>query len=520
MPPSRCRSFAPGAQSIAPRCRRFCGGGWSMARAELETRPHPFLITKAMSMRVPRHHLLLFAALQMAGCAGNSAKAPASDSGAPDSAADYAETAQADGEAADLLPRIDGELRDLPAGDGLDVQVRDGPDVPDASSAWFQTCVDGWPVSSTAILEVPSATSPKKLWTLALPGNLPIHAPIVATASLVALSEWAHIHLIDTAGAEIRSFQTISELASAPLADAAGNVYWSDATTAFSADSSGTLRWQAGLGAFSSTGEFLTPGPLLLDPKGVVYAVGLGGQLLKLSATDGSILENVSLPNSMNILAMGVGNAIFYIDPKVGLVKVSSGGFESVSDGAGWSPGWGAMGGSKIGLVAAGYRHDMAGTTAETVVLDTCGRLKWRLLGSLPLAIGFGDDLIVMDGQGPFELRRLSSAGGAVAGPISTDRPVVAIVGADDTLYVVTCSASAAKLDALNSTLHLQWTMALGSGCPTSATLGPTGILYYATQGLPGELAAIQTTSPGPGQVSWSRLSRDTGGTSWLGAAP
>lgn len=167
---------------------------------------------------------------------------------------------------------------------------------------------------------------------------------------------------------------------------------------------------------------------------------------------------------------------------------------------------------------------DIATETTEVSVLDPCGQLRWRVPGShaVPLAITFDDDLIVLDrtptggNQHSFALRRFSKDGVLRAGPVRVTDTFCgqSFVGADDTFYYTGGASDGYRLHAFDSSLHEIWAIPFPH-CPDSAVLGPDGKLFTA-RGTDGRLVAIQTTSPGPGGVSWGQVGRDARATRWL----
>jgi hypothetical protein len=181
------------------------------------------------------------------------------------------------------------------------------------------------------------------------------------------------------------------------------------------------------------------------------------------------------------------------------------------------------MAGGKIGLIAYGYRK---GDASETQVFDYCGRLRWKVDGgySRPVTVGFDDALIVRDrvptGGGYNEsIRKFSADGQLLAGPEQTASVAGAALGADGTLYLLECAGQSATIEARDDALKTLWSIPLESEtCPREVLLAPGGILYTASEGDPGQLIAIQTTSPGPANVSWNRrFGRDGTGNMWIG---
>jgi hypothetical protein len=184
------------------------------------------------------------------------------------------------------------------------------------------------------------------------------------------------------------------------------------------------------------------------------------------------------------------------------------------------------MGGGTIGLVVSGYVETTSrlGTT-ETVVTDPCGRIRWKVPSTttFPLAVTFGDDLIVEDqsanaAQVEISLRRISATGTLEAGPVESEPVAEGVVGADDTLYLVSCPASGPILIARDASLAPLWTLPLGAGgCPDEYVLGPGGVFYFVRQGsASANLTAVQTTSPGPAIGLWSRWNHNAEGNRWL----
>ena len=120
-------------------------------------------------------------------------------------------------------------------------------------------------------------------------------------------------------------------------------------------------------------------------------------------------------------------------------------------------------------------------------------------------------------------IRRFSQDGTLKAGPVPTNPPMWAFAGADDSLVAITCDSSLTTLSeaiAFDSFLQKLWSIDLGQGnCAGAATvLNDDGRLFVVRETRSGtELLAIQTTSPGPARVSWSRTyGRDSRATGWL----
>jgi hypothetical protein len=179
------------------------------------------------------------------------------------------------------------------------------------------------------------------------------------------------------------------------------------------------------------------------------------------------------------------------------------------------------IGGYDLGILVA------RGTEKSDVsVYDTCGSFRWSVPGdyAVPLAITFDDDLIVMDrtpsgaGADSFALRRFSKDGELRAGPvpISDQACGSTFVGSDDTFYYVGYVPSGPsqgyRLWALDSSLDQKWVIPFPF-CPEAAVLADDGRIFAVRTG---QVAAVQTTSPGPARVSWGQIGRDARATRWL----
>jgi outer membrane protein assembly factor BamB len=161
---------------------------------------------------------------------------------------------------------------------------------------------------------------------------------------------------------------------------------------------------------------------------------------------------------------------------------------------------------------------------SKIVVADRCGRIRWEVPATttFPLAVTFGDDLIVEDskmegGIIATALRRFSADGTLIAGPVAVETVASGVVGSDDTIYFVTCPDQQAFLVARDASFAPLWTLDLGPGvCPEEFVLGPGGIFYFTRQSpTSSELGAAQTTSAGPAP-GWSRWDHNAAGNRWL----
>jgi hypothetical protein len=323
---------------------------------------------------------------------------------------------------------------------------------------------------------------------------------------------------------------------SSPIADANGDLYFVDSSAAYRVDNTGKQIWRTPLGPNLVGTESVTLDGPVMDPGGRLYVSGLDYNLWVIRSSDGQVVSMSPLGGQRRSLAMGVADVLFMdrsgqtaggTPASLGLFMPAAGVWAGeVTIGPGRSvPG--AIAGFDIGLVAYGW-VDTSAEVSDTVVFDSCGRTRWHVPGnySWPLAISFGDDLIVRDktpaggGTYAYAVRRFTRDGVLAAGPVSkTICAAVAEVGSDDTLHFVVQDASGTSVIALDSSLNDIWSVPLGHvGCPTAAVLNSDGKLFIASdQGTQPTLFAVQTTSPGPAPVSWSRtIARDNAGTSWL----
>jgi hypothetical protein len=362
---------------------------------------------------------------------------------------------------------------------------------------------------------------------------------MATTGTGVALSFSNQILIYDGEGKPVAAVAGTSSSAqypttSSPVSDVDGSVYFFDWVNARRLDPSGKVVWTTAIGGG------LRRGSPALDGSGKLYLPAGNGTLQVLDTVDGRILSTffVGVPagHPSNIHA-GVGSALF-LDP--GLTGADAAilteGVFSVARGAwidGLSIGGGMLSpspllGYEIGIVSTGV-IDVDAETTEVDVLDSCWRRRWQVPGNyaVPLAITFGDDLIVMDRvpnghssplDHDYSLRRFSKDGALVAGPVSVPDQFCgrAFVGADDTFYFVGGASDGYRLRAYDSSLTPLWTTPFPH-CPDAALLNSDGKLFTAL-GVEATLAAVQTTSPGSAPVSWSHaVGRDARATQWLG---
>jgi hypothetical protein len=444
--------------------------------------------------------------------------------------------------------QIDARENDRPAGDIADVAEDRAEGVAQdvandltpghEPGRLFDNCLAGWPNSpATAPLPVPSLDiEARVLWSKPLATSGSVNRPILATSNGVAIALFADLYLATKEGVVTTAFHSAAPgVLAPPVADPAGNLYVADAGYIYSLDSTGAERWRRPVGANASQGEFAFPSYGLLAEDGTLYWNMLDGGLWRVRSTDGSPrgpAAALGLRGGARYLIAGVGQTVFVGDDDGGLslVNAETGAWgPPVVDESGWRP-LGIMGGSRIGLVAYGY---VAGDASETQVFDPCGRPRWKVPGSFsrPVAIGFDDQLVVRDrvpmGTGFAEsVRKFSADGALIAGPESTGSVAGGVLGADDVLYLLVCSRSPSTFDtkvtleARDSSLKTKWMVDVPSSvCPAELALAPGGIVYTVANGSPSQLLAVQTKSPGPAPVAWSRrFGKDETGNMWIGS--
>jgi hypothetical protein len=211
--------------------------------------------------------------------------------------------------------------------------------------------------------------------------------------------------------------------------------------------------------------------------------------------------------------------------PVVGVISSLDGAWKGPLNLGKYQPG--VIIGYDIGIVLYGY-VDATSESTEARIVDSCGAPRWTVPGSFawPIAITFGDDLLIRDkmpfggGTYSYAFRRFSESGTLLADSGQLNDVVgTALVGADDTLYIVQCAATGQRtLLALDPSLSSLWSLPL-DGCPVQMVLNGDGKLFYLWGNLAGDalLSALQTTSPGPAPTSWARqVGRDSRGTLWL----
>lgn len=377
--------------------------------------------------------------------------------------------------------------------------------------------------------------TPRVLWTTSVPGG-PIFPLMAALDDGVALTSGDSLLVLDSEGAitaTVSKPQPTGAISS-PLADSTG-VYFADSEATYHVDRAGHELWRQPLGTNVVASEFVAPPPPVLDPRSRrLYVSALDGAIWTFAADDGRVISTRPLLGGRipRVIQMGVSNVLFVDRTGLSTSGAAIGAFSpddglwkgELDDGMGWRP-ENAIAGVDIGIVAFGYLGP-TGEERQTVVLDHCGKLRWRVPGnfSWPIAISFADDLIVQDrepsGSGGHTqtIRRFSRDGALLAGPLATDLLYWPLVGADDVLIAVACKGAQTAVVALDTTLMTLWTVPLdASGCPAATALGPTGILYVAWSDSSPRVVGVQTTSPGPATVSWGRyFGGNSAGTFWL----
>lgn len=458
-------------------------------------------------------------------------------------AGDDAKDAPADMDIERDAPAEAVDTRDAPADMGVQEDADSGGDVPQETSF---NCIEGWPSapSPPPVPAAPLAVQPRILWTTALPPAGANSPAMVATGTGVGVVWGSGVTFVDGEGNITGRYDgpPEGELLSFAAAGTDGSLYLADSTSAFRLDPDSQVVWRTKLDPSRTQGEFRFPPPPLLDHLGRLYVAGLDGNLWTFESQTGSVIwkQRIGLaPGNAQArsLQMGVAGALI-ADARgvfapgttypIGAFSPSNGTWSgALSDGVGWYPSY-AIAGWDIGIVATGSL-DSSLETKETIILDRCGKLRWRVPGQYgnPIAITFNDDLIVRDlvrsgNTYISSMRRFSRDGSLLAGPVSVEWPIHAYVGADDTLYLVTCDqlgGTKSSLIALGPSLQQVWKLQLpDGGCSTNGVLNQDGRLFtFTIVGGQEAVLAIQTTSPGVAPVSWPIYGhRDARSTGWL----
>lgn len=415
------------------------------------------------------------------------------------------------------------------------------------ASAPLFPCIEGWPTRPAGAKKaVPLDVQPQTLWTLALPPSGDIIGGIAATGNGAAVSHGYSLSIADGSGSLVTTLakpdpsRELGGRLSGPVAGPDGSVYFADASNAYGIDPTGKTIWHTRLGP-GQLGQSANaaPSPPILDPAGRLYLSALDGKLWSFKSADGEVLWSLDVgfwqgaPRWLdsavrNVLTVSGGTAVSGVAAGgEGLLSVETRTwFGSVVMGEPAAPPR-LVPGYDVGFVVSAV-IDVGSETLDTFIVDTCGNFRWRVPGdhAVLLAITFDDDLIVMDrtplggGRRSFALRRFSKDGVLVAGPVSVSDQFCgsSFVGADDTFYYVGYTPSGPsegyRLRAFDSSLREKWVSPFPF-CPNAAVLNADGKIL-AARGTDSKLVAVQTTSPGPGAVSWAQNRRNARATAWL----
>ncbi len=379
-------------------------------------------------------------------------------------------------------------------------------------------CVESWPAAGAPAPSPPLEVTPAVRWSTRIARGV-LRPPIAVSAAHVAVTADEFLEVLDHGGKPVRTITTPQRLfLSPPAFDAAGNLYVSDASASRSFDASGVERWSHPFDPPQVAREFFVIGRPLLSPDGVMYTAGLDGKLWGLATGTGAPKIEVVIglaPGSLTPeLLLGAGDSIF-LSSYLGSGSFSAHAIKTATGASGGDlvdpSGWpvpNALAGPTIGLVGWGYA---TGDTSKVEVFDRCGKFRWAVSGDhpRPILVGPRDELLVYDAppaNGPrtFSLRRFTADGVVLAGPVAVSPFAAAILGADETLYLVACSDPPAVI-ALGSTLQEAWRVPIPGACPSSAALGTDGSLYLSrsVDATANEIVAVQTTSQRPSSSAW-----------------
>lgn len=394
-------------------------------------------------------------------------------------------------------------------------------------------CIQDWPARSAGVAKAaPLVVQTGILWTKALPTSTAAAAigrGMAVTGSGVAFASGYTLLVYDGDGGLVASVPKPQPTGyiSSPVAGPDGSLYFADSMATYRVDGMGGPIWQQPLGASqTATGAPRAPA---LDPAGRLHVSAMDGNLWTFRAEDGLVVSSVSLglwQNTPRYINSGFGN-ILIVD-RSGIAAAGSGigayGLMAADTGS-WvgevtGDGLYIIGGYDLGVLV-GRGTD----TSDLSVYDACGNFRWRVPGNyaVPLAITFDDDLIVMDrtptgapspNNYSFALRRFSKDGALRAGPVAVSDQFCgySFVGADDTFYYAGGASDGYRLRAFDASLN-QTQVIPFPFCPVAAALADSGKIFAARTG---QLAAVQTTSPGPARVSWAQIGRDARATLWL----
>jgi hypothetical protein len=400
-------------------------------------------------------------------------------------------------------------------------------------------CIENWPQRPADLQKAaPLPVEPRVLWTKTLPvSGTRVASTMAVTGTGVALSIGYHLLIYDGDGNLVKQVTKAQPTGfiSSPVSGLDGSVFFADASNAYRVDGTGKPVWEKPLGGNQTGQEFGAPRAPALDPVGRVHISALDGKLWTFRSEDGQVVSSANLGlwnGGPRYITLGFGN-VLVVDrggitaagPNVradGLFATDTGTWTGEVTAGDGMDGLFVIGGYDIGIVVS--RSNSTTGAREVSIYDRCGNFRWRVPGNDagPLGIGFNDDLMVLDSAptgGTNMLRRFSSAGQLLAGPVAA--PVGAawgrgtFIGADGTFYYTSWqTASGYRLAALDSSFRELWSVALPFS-PDAAVLNRDGKIFFAS-GILSKVTAVQTTSPGPGAVSWGQVGRDARATRWL----
>lgn len=396
-------------------------------------------------------------------------------------------------------------------------------------------CLSDWPEDPKAAPEAPLSVMPAVVWRKEVGGGLPVrHAGIVLSGENVVVSTQSTLVALNRHTGEREWWfggTPVYEFFSAPIADAAGNVYVGQASGLTSVDAAGKHRWSYRW-AGSTNGEAI-PWTILpvLSPDGLVFTDTQAGNnfaLTAVRASDGKLVW--SLPNEGGVTG-GVANALLTIETlrehADGKILGQLRGQAQEALGTSFPDGTVV---SYDGLLGQTYNRDTGVMTLEGV--GRCDNWLWSTSSAKyvfqPSIVGF-DGVTYMTGTPqntgddpsiPNQLIGVRRDGTRLENtPFSVGR--IAAVGADDTVYVTSCSPSLTavplELVAYSRELTEKWRLTIGNNCAeTNVLIADDGLLYFAAStGV--EIVAVQTPSPGLARTAWPSTRHDNHATSWLG---
>lgn len=395
------------------------------------------------------------------------------------------------------------------------------------------SCIDGWPNRPAGSDEKGTSliVNPTTLWTKVLPASTAAGAigrGMAVTGTGFALTSGYTLLIYDGDGNLTASVEKPQESGyiSTPVSGSDGTLYFADSVAAYRVDGKGKSIWETPLGVNQVVGSGAPRQPAL-DPVGRLHISAMDGKVWTIRAEDGQAISTADLGlrrNAPRYISGGFGNVQL-----VDRAGITSSGADGEAYGL-MTADTGLWVGEVIApwYIIAGYEIGVVISRAfDLSIYDKCGSFRWKVPGSYagPAAVTFNDDLIVIDrtptgsGVDSIAFRRFSKDGELRAGPVpSTDIPCgSSFVGADDTFYYIGYTQSGPsqgyRLWAFDSALNQKWVIPFPF-CPDAAVLAEGGKIFAARLG---QLAAIQTTSPGPGRVSWGQNAHDARATRWLG---